>query len=136
MTAKQPEAEPSHKVRAQPTAHDVDSKKVERPPLKPGDRLTRDEFERCYDAMPHLKKAELIEGVVYMPSPVRTEIHAEPHAHVIGWLAVYCAATRIVRLADNATVRLDSDNEVQPDALLWIEPTEGGNAEISDDGYI
>src|SRR5262245_17111719 len=41
------------------------------PPLENGDRLTRAEFERRYRAMPHLKKAELIEGVVYIPSPVR-----------------------------------------------------------------
>ena len=43
---------------------------VETPPLEPGDRLTREEFERRYDAMPELKKAELIDGVVYLPSPV------------------------------------------------------------------
>ncbi len=41
------------------------------PALEPGDRLTRAEFERRYAAMPHVKKAELIEGVVYVPSPVR-----------------------------------------------------------------
>jgi hypothetical protein len=35
------------------------------PPLENGDRLTRPEFERRYQAMPHIKKAELIEGVVY-----------------------------------------------------------------------
>jgi hypothetical protein len=34
------------------------------PPLQNGDRLTRDEFERRYHAMPQLKHAELIEGVV------------------------------------------------------------------------
>ena len=46
------------------------------PPLENGDRLTRDEFEdRRESAMPHLKKAELIEGVVYVPSPVRHEFH-------------------------------------------------------------
>ncbi len=44
------------------------------PPLKAGDRLTRDEFERRYDAMPNLRKAELIEGVVHVPSPVRSNI--------------------------------------------------------------
>ena len=39
-------------------------------PLEHGDHLTREEFERRYEAMPHVRKAELIEGVVYMPSPV------------------------------------------------------------------
>lgn len=40
------------------------------PPLESGNRLSWHEFERRYDAMPHLKKAELIEGVVYLPSPL------------------------------------------------------------------
>src|SRR5690242_18786909 len=54
------------------------------PPLRHGDRLTRAEFERRYDAMPHLKKAELIEGVVYMPSSVRLRSHGNPHGRLIG----------------------------------------------------
>lgn len=105
-------------------------------PLEDGDRLTRHEFERRYHAMPHIKKAELIEGVVYMPSPVRFRSHAQPHGQVIGWLAVYCAATPGVLLADNATVRLDMDNEVQPDALLRLDPTVGGKSRISADDYV
>ena len=57
---------------------------VERiPPLQNGDRLTADEFERRYDAMPDLKKAELINGVVYMASPVSMEDHAAPHFDLI-----------------------------------------------------
>ena len=59
------------------------------PELRMGDRLTRDEFERRYSAMPHLKKAELINGVVYTPSPVKAEDHGTPHFDLIGWLAVY-----------------------------------------------
>ena len=106
------------------------------PPLENGDRLTRCEFERRYNAMPHIKKAELIEGVVYMPSPVRHKSHSRPHAHIIGWLVTYCAATPGVDLGDNATVRLDIDNEVQPDALLRIEPAQGGSSRISEDDYI
>ena len=50
------------------------------PPLRNGDHLTREEFERRYSAMPELKRAELIEGVVYMPSPVRIDEHGSPHA--------------------------------------------------------
>lgn len=107
---------------------------IEVPPLENGDRLTRPEFERRYHAMPELKKAELIEGVVYMGSPVRFEPHAEPHSNIIGWLWVYRSATPGVRLGDNATTRLDLENEPQPDALLRI--ASGGNSSISEDGYI
>ncbi|MBH8577800.1 Uma2 family endonuclease [Nostocaceae cyanobacterium CENA369] len=106
---------------------------VKLPPLENGDRLTRDQFERRYRAMPNVKKAELIEGVVYVASPLRFESHAEPHSFVITWLGVYYAATSGVRLGDNATVRLDLDNEPQPDALLRIDL---GQSTISDDDYI
>jgi hypothetical protein len=58
-------------------------------PLENGDHLTRDEFERRYEAMPNLKKAELIDGVVYMPSPVRAEGHGKEHAAVMGWFGFY-----------------------------------------------
>lgn len=105
------------------------------PPLESGDRLTRPEFERRYQAMPYLKKAELIEGVVYVASPVRMANHGRLHAQIVGWLMVYSAATPRVDLADNATVRLDIDNEPQPDALLRL-PEVGGNSCISEDDYV
>lgn len=106
------------------------------PPLESGDRLTRYEFERRYHAMPHLKKAELIEGVVYLPSPLRFEPHAEPHGNLITWLGVYKAMTPGVRMGDNPTVRLDLDNEPQPDAVLLIDEAAGGRSRLSEDGYI
>ncbi len=106
------------------------------PPLESGDRLTRHEFERRYQAMPYIKKAELVEGVVYVASPVRMANHGRPHAALVGWLMVYKAATPGVDLGDNATVRLDADNEPQPDALLRIEPEVGGNSRTSDDDYV
>ncbi|MGV2827232.1 Uma2 family endonuclease [Myxosarcina sp. GI1(2024)] len=100
--------------------------------LENGDRLTRAEFERRYQAMPHLKKAELIEGKVYMGSPVR-RIHGQPHSYIMAWLGVYHAATPGTDLADNTTVRLDADNEPQPDALLRLEV---GNSQVDEDDYI
>ncbi len=106
------------------------------PVLEPGDRLTREEFERRYAAMPSLKKAELIEGVVYMPSPVRARRHGNPHAKLVGWLVHYEAKTPGVEVADNATARLDLDNEPQPDAMLYVAPEFGGHVRISPDDYI
>ncbi len=105
-------------------------------PLENGDFLTRSEFERRYSAMPHLKKAELIERIVYMASPLRFEPHAEPHADLMIWLGTYKIATPGVRLGDNPTVRLDLDNEPQPDAVLLIDGSSGGQSRLSADGYI
>ena len=52
---------------------------VNLPPLENGDRLTQYEFERRYQAMIQIKKAELIEGVVYVASPVRMANHGRPN---------------------------------------------------------
>ena len=106
------------------------------PPLENGDRLTHAEFERRYEAMPELKKAELIDGVVYMGSPVRFRKHGRPHFHLNTWLGSYEAATTGVLGADNATARLDLDNEPQPDIMMMIDPAKGGQARFSDDDYI
>jgi len=106
------------------------------PPLEAGDRLTRDEFERRYRAMPENVKAELIDGVVYMASPVRYESHGKPHVWLTTWMGLYCLDTPGVEAADNTTTRLDLDNEPQPDLLLHVAPSFGGRVTISQDDYV
>lgn len=105
------------------------------PPLRDGDHLTRHEFERRYEAMPDVSKAELVEGVVHMPSPVSAEEHGEPHFDFITWLGVYRANTPHVRGGDNSTLRLDLDNEPQPDGYLRLVPECGGQSRLID-GYL
>lgn len=106
------------------------------PLLENGDRLTRAEFERRYDAMPDLKKAELIEGIVHIPPAIRFEHHSAPRFDLIGRLAAYRAATPGVRGGDNGSIRLDMDNMPQPDAFLLILPACGGQARIDDEDYV
>jgi Uma2 family endonuclease len=113
-----------------------DTRAAHVPRLEAGDRLSRDEFERRYHAMPDLKKAELIEGVVYVPSPLRYRVHGEPDMTIHTWLGVYRAATPGTEAAANATVRLDLDNEPQPDSFLCIAARAGGQTSISDDDYL
>jgi Uma2 family endonuclease len=119
-----------------PTQTSADAATGKMPLLEPGDHLTRDEFERRYEAMPDLKKAELIEGVVFMPSPVRFDQHGNPNANLLGWLWSYSAATPGIRVGGNATVRLDLDNEPQPDALMIRDSNYGGRVRIRSSGYI
>ncbi len=71
-----------------------------------------------------------------MPSPVRYDKHGQPHAQIIGWLFVYSVATPGTGLGDNASVRLDLENELQPDVLLRLDPAAGGTSRISADDYI
>ncbi|MBI5302904.1 MAG: Uma2 family endonuclease [Chloroflexi bacterium] len=117
-----------HALRAKPIPE------TRMPRLENGDRLTRPEFEMRYRAMPHIKKAELVEGVVYMPSPVHFAQHGKPHQIINGWLITYCASTPGVETADNVSVRLDAENEVQPDALLRL--IEGGTSQVTPDDFL
>jgi Uma2 family endonuclease len=112
------------------------SKTHDLPPLENGDRLTRPEFERRYAAAPHIKKAELIEGIVYVASPLRFQQHAEPHSRLHGWLWTYQIATPGLRLGIEPTIRLDLDNEPQPDIVLILDEAVGGQARTTDDGYL
>lgn len=106
------------------------------PPLENGDRLDAAEFLRRYHAMPRVKKAELIDGVVFMPSPVRRGQHAEPHSLLVWLLVSYQSMTPGVVCGDNGTVLLDDANAPQPDADLRVLPTHGGQAAVTPDDYL
>ena len=103
-------------------------------PLENGDHLTRAEFERRYKAMPAVK-AELIQGVVYMASPVRHRKHGRPHGKLVAWIGFYAASTPGVDFGIESSVKLDDSNEPQPDALLCVLPSHGGQAGIDDEDY-
>lgn len=105
------------------------------PPLESGDRLTRPEFERRYAAA-LVQKAELIEGVVYVASPLRWQQHAEPHSCLSTWIGTYAAFTPGTRSGIEPTVRLDLDNEPQPDIVLRLDETVGGQSSLTADGYV
>ena len=121
---------------AQSSARSAPAQLLKPPPLNPGDTLSRAEFERRYQAHPEIKLAELIEGVVHVSSPTRFEQHGRPHHDLVTWPGVYRAATPGVLAGNNATVRLDFENEVQPDGLLRLEPALGGRCRITDDDYL
>ncbi|HEX5083307.1 MAG TPA: Uma2 family endonuclease [Blastocatellia bacterium] len=106
------------------------------PPLENGDHLTKDEFERRYNAMPKYIKAELIEGKVYMSSPVRCKSHGEPDNRMSIWVGTYGVFTPGVIAANNTTVHLDEINEPQPDVLLIIKEHSGGQTIINADDYL
>ncbi len=103
--------------------------------LQNGDKLSHSAFMRHYEAMPNIK-AEYIEGIVYMASPVRANLHSRPHSQIMTWLGHYEAFTPYVSLFDNGIVHLDIDNDPQPDALLRFEVEVGGQSYISEKDYI
>ena len=97
------------------------------PPLIAGQRLDRATFHERYEALPPGARAELIDGVVYMPSPVRSR-HGRASVPPIVWLSYYEENTPGVEVLDNASVALGPATEVQPDAFLQVMPTLGGQA--------
>src|SRR5947209_447144 len=122
-----PTTTPRHKQAAPPA-------EIKPFPLENGDRLTREEFERRYEAMPDIK-AELLEGVVYMASPVNHKKHGRPHSRVTVWLGFYAVGTPGVDFGSDSSLKLDRKNEPQPDALLYVLPSHGGQAQFDDEGY-
>src|SRR5258707_15169718 len=101
---------------SQPTARS--SRSAE--PLENGEHLSASEFMPRYEAMPEVKKAELINGIVYMGSAVRFDRHGKPDNLIQTWLGTYAIATPGVEAAANTTTRLGLDDVPQPDGLLLI----------------
>jgi Uma2 family endonuclease len=107
----------------------------ELPPLEPGDHLDQKTFHARYKAMPAHVRAELVEGVVYMPSPLKLA-HGVVHVEVTTWLNLYKAATPGTQVADNATTILGDFGEPQPDASLLILAEYGGQTREDEEGYL
>src|SRR5262249_69804 len=103
-------------------------------PLRHGERLTQAEFHRRYEASPPDFKAELIGGVVHLPSPLRRR-HGAHHVKLSGILDDYQAPTPALEALANTTTILPDTS--QPDLALWIVPESGaGQARESEDGYV
>lgn len=103
------------------------------PPLRDGDQLTREEFLRRWEAMPELKHAELIDGTVYVPSPVSYD-HGSHHALLAGCAVLYAASTPGCEAADNVTWRLAAHDLPQPDIVIRVLPEYGGLSRL-EGGY-
>ncbi|WP_165230594.1 Uma2 family endonuclease [Aquisphaera insulae] len=111
------------------------SQKVDIPRLEHGDTLPLGEFRRRCAAMPDPKKAELVEGEVYLPSSSPPE-HGDAHALLGTWLKTYRSRTAHLETRDRASVLLDLDNLLRPDSLLMIRPGQGGSARFGENDLI
>jgi hypothetical protein len=95
------------------------------PPLVHSQRLNQAEFLRRYEATPPGFKAELIGGVVHVPSPL-SRPHGRGSFRVTTWLGHYEARTPGVEGLENATTVMDELGVPQPDVQLRIVPECGG----------
>src|SRR5258708_16463170 len=103
--------------------------------LEPGDHLDQKTFHARYEVMPENVRAELIGGIVYMPSPLKVP-HGQHHSELITWLVTYKAATPGTDVLDNATTILGVESEAQPDGSLIVLPEFGGQTRINDENYL
>ncbi len=99
------------------------------PPLFEGDSLTRDEFLTRWDAMPDLRHAELLEGIVYMASPVSRD-HGKYHSMLHLWLGCYSLGTPGSETSLDATWLMGASSVPQPDITLTIPPEIGGQSGV------
>lgn len=102
--------------------------------LEAGDHLDQPTFHRLYEATSEDFRAELINGVVIVPSPTRCD-HGDIQTAVVGLTWIYRAGTLGVHAYDNSTVLLPPVNEPQPDAIVVIKPQFGGQTLVKD-GYL
>ncbi len=91
-----------------------------------GERMDRAEFMRRWEEIPEIKKAELIEGVVFVASPVSSD-HGQRSTQVIWWMRQYAAATPGCQCGNDATWYME-ESAPQPDAFLRIRPESGGQS--------
>ena len=103
------------------------------PPLEAGDNIDQPTSRERYVAMPAGTRAELIGGVVYMPSPVG-RAHGIRHKAALYWTAHYERFTPGVESIDNGTAVLAVNSEPQPDVSLRI--VTGGQSRATGDGYV
>jgi Uma2 family endonuclease len=107
------------------------------PPLENGDRLTRAEFLRRWEAMPELQRAELIEGIVFMgAAAVRHRQHGRPYRIIIGWLDHYITETPGIDGGGNSSIGLDERNDAQPDGYLFLPAQLGSKLTVTAEGYL
>jgi Uma2 family endonuclease len=105
------------------------------PPLENGDHLDQRTFHARYEAMPEDFRAELIGGIVHMPSPQRFR-HSKAQKLVLRWLDEYAEATPGTEALANNTQILGPESEPEPDGCLFITPEHGGQVFVDKDDYL
>ncbi len=103
---------------------------VSTPPLLEGDSLTSEEFLRRWEEIPDLTRAELIDGIVSMPSPIGLR-HGEIQIYLGQWLGFYTLATPGCRSAMETTWLMGEREVPQPDVTLRILPEYGGQSRVA-----
>jgi Uma2 family endonuclease len=100
------------------------------PVLREGDRLTAREFLRRWEAIPELKNAESIDGIVFMASPVSYG-HGSQRSAFNFWLSLFAGATPGCAVCSDTTWVMGPSEVPQPDLAMRILPQFGGQSKDS-----
>jgi Uma2 family endonuclease len=106
-----------------------------RPTLENGDRLSQAEFHRLYEQMPPDFRAELLGGVVYVPSPHRRQ-HGTHLLRLGNLFLQFADGTPGVEAGASVTIILGEEDEPQPDLYLRVLPDKGGQSWTTEDDYL
>ena len=99
---------------------------IQTPGFVTGERMSREEFIARWEALPGWKQAELIEGIVYVPSPVSLE-HGRFEGRIATWLNLFATRNPGCEVATNTTWYM-LESAPQPDVAMWIAPEYGGQS--------
>ncbi|MBI3681510.1 MAG: Uma2 family endonuclease [Acidobacteria bacterium] len=91
-----------------------------------GQRMDREEFLRVWEQLPDIKHAELIDGVVYVSSPISRD-HGTFQLLVGYWLSQYAASTPVCEVGGESTWMM-LESAPQPDVYLYLLPEFGGQS--------
>lgn len=105
------------------------------PPFENGERMDQETFHALYERTPKGFRAELIGGVVHVPSPVSLR-HGRPHRLLCQWLGEYSDETLGTDAFLEVTAILSRQSEPQPDLTLIITPEAGGQTTVNASDYL
>lgn len=98
------------------------------PLLHEGDQLSALEFLHRWEAMPDLKEAELLNGVVFLMASPIGKGHSRTHGRLHGWLWSYAESTPGCETGIAGTWLMSAKDVPQPDLTLSILPEHGGQS--------
>ncbi len=105
------------------------------PPFQNGDAMDQPTFHALYVGTPRGFRAELIEGIVYMASPVQLR-HGGPSLKVSQWLGAFADEVEGAQAYNEITAILTATSEPQPDHTLIVLPEAGGQTRENADGFL
>ncbi len=108
-------------------------KEIDWSQLSEGMPLSRAEF----DQLGECRGLERLNGRLCLPpAAFRHRDHGQPHAILAFWATSYIASTSGIEISVASTVKMDADNDPEPDLSLFRTKSFGGRVILDPEGYL